>query len=98
VPDKQLFEKLVEKGLLAADQSEKILAEALLSQKRAEEFLYERRLVDEVEIAKIKSALLGIPYRKVSLEQISDELLKAIPEETALNYRVIPYPKMNGCW
>ena len=44
-------------------------------------------------MVKVKSELLGIPYRKVDSKKIIDELLKILPEETAMNYKVIPLGK-----
>jgi len=91
--DRQLLERLVELGLLKADRVDVLLEEARVAKKRAEELIYERRLVAEEELAKVKSEILGIPYRKVSLRQVTDEVLKMLPEETAVNYRVVPLGK-----
>ena len=88
--DKKLIEQLVSAEFLDKDQGEKLLAEALLAKKRVEDFIYERNAVGELDVAKIKSKILGIPYKKVSLDELSDELMKMIPEETVANYKVIP--------
>ncbi|MFA5083921.1 MAG: GspE/PulE family protein, partial [Candidatus Paceibacterota bacterium] len=81
---------LVKENLLPREESEKIIRDARLSKKSAEDLLYEHRLVDETEIAKVKSRLIGVPYKKFNLAEISDELLKVIPENTARNYKVFP--------
>lgn len=88
--DKKLIEQLVSAEFLNKDQGEKLLAEALLAKKRVEDLIYERNAVSELDVAKIKSQILGIPYKKVFLDQLSDELMKLIPEETVMNYKVIP--------
>lgn len=88
--DKKLIEQLVSAEFLTKDQGDKLLAEALLAKKRVEDLIYERNAVGELDVAKIKSQILDIPYKKVSLEQLSDELMKLIPEETIANYKVIP--------
>lgn len=78
---------------MSEDASRKILSEALVARKNPEELLYERRLADETTVAKIKSRLLGIPYRAVSQENISADLIKLIPEETVRNYKIVPLSK-----
>jgi len=91
--DKILFQELVKKNLLNQEVSEKILRDAQLAKKSAEDLLYERHLVEEVEIAKTKSQILGVPYKKFNLEEISDELFKIIPENTSRTYKVLPLSK-----
>ena len=88
--DKQLIEQLVASGFLTKDLGEKLLAEALLAKKRVEDFVYERNAVGELDVAAVKSKILGIPYKKISLDQLSGELMKLVPEETIINYKVIP--------
>lgn len=91
--DKQLLEKLVEDGLLKTARVEPLLEDARLARKRVEEVIYERRLVSEEGLVKVKSELLDIPYRKVDIKQITDDLLETLPEETVVNYKVIPLEK-----
>ena len=91
--DKILLQELTKKGLLSQEDSEKILRDARLSKKSPEDLLYERRFVDEIEVAKIKSQILGVPYKKFNLEEINDELLKIIPESTARTYKLFPLQK-----
>ncbi len=88
--DKQLIEQLISGGFLNKDQGEKLLAEALLAKKRVEDLIYERNIIGELDVATTKSKILGIPYKKIVLDQLSDELMKLIPEETVSNYKVIP--------
>ena len=91
--DQILFQELVKKNLLTQEISEKIIRDARLAKKSPENLLYERNLVDETEIAKTKSQILGIPYKKLNLEEIKDELLKIIPENTSRVYKVLPLQK-----
>src|SRR3989338_8202314 len=87
---KTLLNKLVEKTLLTSEAAKKIGREAELLQKPVEDLLYGHRLVDEIELTKLRSELLSIPYEKVNLEEITPDLLKLIPSETAQNYKVLP--------
>ena len=91
--DQSFFQELVKKNLLTQEASEKIIRDARLSKKSPESLLYDRHLVDETEIAKIKSQIIGVPYKKFNLEEISDELLKIIPENTSRVYKVFPLQK-----
>lgn len=85
-----LIQEIVKAGLLSETAAKKIIEEASLAGKDSEELLYERRLLDEVEAAKIKSRLLGVPYKAFKASEIASELLKVIPEETVRNYRIVP--------
>lgn len=91
--DKQLLDKLVEVGLLSQSRAGKLLEESDLVKKPVEDLIYDRRLVEEGDLAKIKSELLGVPYKKIDVNQIDDETLALLPEETVNNYKVIPLGK-----
>ncbi len=91
--DQILFQELVKRNLLPKEDSEKILRDARLSKKSAEDLLYDHHLIDEVEVAKVKSQIIGVPYKKFNLSEISDDLLKLIPENTSRNYKVFPLQK-----
>ena len=94
--DQELFKELVNKKVISQDISDQILKESSLSGSLAEELLYERRVADEIAVAKIKSALFGAPYKKIDPASISDELLQVIPKDTSQNYRIIPVEKRDG--
>ncbi len=91
--NKTLLQELNKEGLLSEEVSKKILQEASLSRRNVEDLIYERRLIDEEIIAKTKSRFLKVPYKKLNIEEIPEELLKLIPEETVRNYKVIPISK-----
>jgi type IV pilus assembly protein PilB len=91
--DKQLLENLVLAGFLSKEMSERLLRDAALAEKSAEELIYERRLAPEEEVAKIKSKLLKIPYKKINIEELTKEILTAVPEDTVRAYKLIPISK-----
>jgi len=91
--DQELFKELVKRNILDASLAEKTLKDAGFADKSAEELLYDRRLADETAVAKVKSEILGVPYKKIDPSSISEELLKVIPYETSKNYRVVPLEK-----
>ena len=94
--NKTLLQELAKEGLLTEEAAKKILQEASLARKSAEELIYERRLIDEGKITDVKSRLLGVPYKKIKVDEIKDELLKLVPEETVRNYKVIPIDKSDN--
>lgn len=94
--NKQLFEELVKKNVVDNATAEKILREAELSNSLPEELLYSRTNIDQVAVAKVKSALLGAPYKKIDASAIPDDLLKLIPKDTSQNYRVVPIEKKDN--
>lgn len=88
--NKTLIDALVKRGLLAQEVGTKLLREATLLEKPAEDLIYQRRLADEVKVAQLKSELLKIPYKKINVDEIADELLAVIPEVTVRTYKIIP--------
>jgi len=93
VDDKKLLENLVAAGLLAQDAANKIQGEAAAIGRTAEQLIYDRNLIDEEEVAKVKSKILSIPFRKINLDTITKELLSSISEEVARTYKVVPLSK-----
>jgi type IV pilus assembly protein PilB len=94
--NKTFLQELAKEGLLTEESAKKILQEASLVRKSAEDLVYDRRLVDEEKIAGIKSRILGIPYKKIKVSELKDEVLKLIPEETVRNYKVVPIDKSDS--
>lgn len=87
---KILSQELTKQGFLSEDSSKKLLQEAALTRKNIEDLIHERRLIDEEKLAQTKSRLLNVPYKKINTEEIKDDVLKLIPEETVRNYKIIP--------
>ena len=85
-----MADALVKKLVMSPELSQKLLLESRDARKRLEDIIRERRLADDVSVAQIKSELLGIPYQKVKLDAVSEEVLKAIPAETASTYKAVP--------
>jgi type IV pilus assembly protein PilB len=87
---KLLLKSLVDANLLTQESSAAILRDAASLRRSAEDIIVERRLVPEDELAKAKSQILGVPFRAVAVSEISPEILKSIPENTARAYKVAP--------
>lgn len=91
--DEELIKKLVEKKLLSEEVARRLKRDAELRGQRVEDLIYQERIVDELAVAKIKSELLGVPYKKVDVSLIDENLLSLIPKETSKTYAVIPLEK-----
>lgn len=91
--DDELLQELQNKGLLGADVATKLKREVLLSGRPLEELIFEKRLIDDVKIAELKSRLLGIPYQKIDFNAFDEKLAELIPEETVRTYGVAPLEK-----
>ncbi len=85
-----LIQALVDGQFLSQSQGDALLRESVSISKRAEDIIYDRRLVAETEVARAKSVVLNIPYTKVSTEGITPELIKMVPEETVSTYKAAP--------
>jgi type IV pilus assembly protein PilB len=85
-----LLQALVENNLLSQEDADKLIQDSASLRQSAEELIYERRLVDEVEVAKVKSRILQIPFKRIDPETIKPELLKSIPANVAKTYKIIP--------
>jgi len=94
--DIELVQQLVSRGVVDESAASRVIADAQFSHRSLEELLYERRIGDEVAITKIKAELTGAPYKKVNPDTITDDVLKIIPQETAINYKVVPLEKKQG--
>lgn len=86
----QLLTELQKRGLLSEGSANKVKRESLLSGRPVEDLIYSQRLVGDADMAKITSELLKIPYQKVDISKLDENLLELIPEETARTYGAIP--------
>ncbi len=88
--NKILIQELAKENILSEDVLKKVLQDVSLSGKKVDELIYERRMIDEEKINEIKSRLLKVPYKKIKAEEVPDDVLKLVPEETLRNYKVVP--------
>lgn len=88
--NKVFLDKLLEQKLISPETAQKILQESSFSKKSAEEIIYEKRMVPEEDVLKVKSQILKVPFKQVDPQTISDELIKLIPEETVRNFKIVP--------
>ncbi|MBI2035138.1 MAG: type II/IV secretion system protein [Candidatus Liptonbacteria bacterium] len=90
---KLLLEELKKRDLVDESTAKRLFRDVDVSKKPLEEMLYERKLVSDEQVAKLKSEILKIPYKKVDIQGIPAAILNLIPEETVLAYKVVPISK-----
>ena len=88
--DKALVDKLVSAGLINSGDGSKLLSEASFSRKGVDTLILEKKLVDESDFLRVKSELIGVPFKRVNPNEITEDLMKVLPQETVVNYKVIP--------
>ncbi|MFA5392524.1 MAG: GspE/PulE family protein [Candidatus Paceibacterota bacterium] len=87
---------LIQKGLIKEDQARQVLLEIKTTNKRAEEILLDKNLVDEKTTAQIKSELFKLPSKFFTKNEIvSQSILNLVPEDTARHYNFIAFNKNN---
>ncbi len=90
-----LLQELVKNGILPKEKAAQLEYEINKSGAKEEEVVLERGIAPEEILFKIKSEYLGIPLRK-DAEEVSPEILKMIPEETAAHYKMVPLGEGKG--
>ena len=94
--NKVLVDKLISNGFLNQEIGQKLLQEASFAKRPVEDLLYERKIVPEQKLLDTKSQILQIPSKTVDVISISDDLIKAVPETTVRNFRVVPMELKEG--
>ncbi len=88
--NQDLISALVTEGLLTQEDGSRVLREADSVKKTAEEVIYSDNLVSEDDVAKIKSRILKIPFKKIDVASISEDLVKLIPFDNARSFKMTP--------
>jgi type IV pilus assembly protein PilB len=88
-----IIEELVKRGILKKEEEQKLKREIETLGKREEEVILDKKILSEEELFSLKSEILKIPLKKFEPKEISPEILKEIPEETAEFYKIVPISK-----
>jgi len=88
-----LLEELLKKGLITKKEFVSVEYEIKTSNRKEEELILEKDLVSEDVLFALKSKILNIPLREISIEEINLDTLKFIPEESVITYQMIPLAK-----
>ncbi len=89
----QLLAELQKAQMIDGATAQRIQREALLANRPLEEALYVKRIVDDGEVAELKSKMLNVPYQKIDIDHFDESLLRVVPETTARTYGVAPLQK-----
>lgn len=93
IENKQLKNFLLDSNLLESKIIEENFKEATDSNKKLGDLLLEKGLINEIELRKLYSYILGIPYVNLEKEMISSEILQIIPEPIAKKYSIVAFEK-----
>lgn len=88
-----LIQSLVKKGILDKKTAASFDYEIKNSGQKEEEFILSKKIVDEKFLFDLKSKNLQIPLKEPVLEDITLELVKLIPEDSASFYSMVPLSK-----
>jgi type IV pilus assembly protein PilB len=93
IENKQLEEFIIDSNILDKKVVEKNLEEATKNNRRLGDLLLEKKLIDEIELRKLYSYILGIPFVNLEKESIASDILQIIPEPIAKKYGIIAFEK-----
>ena len=94
IQEELFLSALIQKGLIKQADAYTLLQEAKNLEKRVEDVIYEKNLVDEKKLSQIKSELFKLPVKIFSkTEIVPQNILNLIPEDTARHYGFIAFNK-----
>ncbi|HOC53578.1 MAG TPA: hypothetical protein PKM85_01060, partial [Candidatus Pacearchaeota archaeon] len=86
-----LLEKLVEKEIISLEKAKKLEKDMENLEGSKDEFLIKEKIIDEKKLDEIKSEVYGIEvFTGSEANEIPNNILSLIPEESAIFYKVIP--------
>lgn len=93
IENKQLKEFLLDSNLLEDKVIEENFIEADKAKKKLGDLLVEKKLINEIELRKLYSYILGIPFVNLEKEMIAPDILQIIPEPIAKKYNIVSFEK-----
>ena len=88
---KRIGEALIEKGLIAPAQLETALKNQLILGGHLGTCLLELEFVDEEQLGKVLTEVLGVPYASPAmLRRIPESVIRALPKRLVAEYRAVP--------
>jgi len=94
IQEELFLSALIQKGLIKQTDAYTLLQEAKNLEKRVEDVIYGKNLVDEKKLSQIKSELFKLPVKIFSkTEIVPQNILNLIPEDTARHYGFIAFNK-----
>lgn len=93
IENKQLKEFLIDSNLLDKNLIEENFKLSEESNQKLGDLLLEKKLISEIELRKLYSYILGIPYVNLEKETITSDILQIIPEPIAKKYGIVAFEK-----
>lgn len=93
IKNERLKEFLLDADMLDSEKVKEAYKEAEKKNIPLGDLLLKNKLVNEIELKKLKAYILGIPFVNLSKEPISPETLQIIPELIAKKYNIIAFKK-----
>lgn len=93
IGNQQLKDFLLDSNLIESNVIEDNFREALKTNKKLGDLLVEKELINETELRKLYSYILGVPYVNLEKELISPDILQIIPEVIAKKYNIVAFEK-----
>ena len=94
--NKKFTEYLLEENFLSQEELNKILLVQKEKKGSLVELLIESGYIEEPQVLSLLSRYLGMPPVRVLHLNISDEILKIIPENLARQYQVLPIGRIGN--
>jgi type IV pilus assembly protein PilB len=93
IENKQLKDFLLDSNLLDSKVIEENFKEASDSKQKLGDLLMEKKLINEIELRKLYSYILGIPFVNLEKEMITTDILQIIPEPIAKKYNIVAFER-----
>ncbi len=88
-----LLKYLQTKGLIDEENTRKILVERSRTQKSEEAIIREFGIVDNMEIAKAKSEIFGIPFVDLTTLSINESIIAEVSIDNLHKYKAVPFER-----
>ncbi|KKQ55008.1 MAG: Type IV pilus assembly protein PilB [Parcubacteria group bacterium GW2011_GWA2_38_13] len=88
-----LAEAIQKKGIIKPDLLRALNQQGLKENRSFEEIIIEDNIIDEEQLAQIKSEILRIPYVNLSEISVPNNFLNMIPKKVSENYKIISFAR-----
>ncbi len=88
-----LLQELFANGILSEKRKEELKKEIEKTGKKEEEVILEKNIISENALFELKSRISRIPLKKIKPNEISAEVVDLIPEEAAINYKMVSFSR-----
>ncbi len=91
-----ILKHLESKGIINEEGARKVLLERSRSSKTEEVIILELSLATEIDIAKAKSEIFGIPFIDLSTISVPEGVLAEVPIDNLSKFRAVPFERGEG--